>query len=218
MRRILLLANLAALLVLFTVISEHQPRRVSLSCPQEDIEHVRRDPQAIAATFAKCLPKLRNRLPGLSDDELFSIYAMEISNRLAPYGPNDAYSISDLLTAQQLPCQSYARLLAYFHRFHRNAGNTKVFFLAWEGGVYTSHAQVVVCRERCLLLDPTVNVFAMTSIDDVLTRNIPGYRIYDLSTWRGMEDERDVVVNALLFHRLRVEDLRAYVFLPDDTQ
>ena len=212
MRKILLFCIGLALITLISILFSTHWKKIATSCPgHSDVEEIRSNPSAIRRLFEECKPKMAFLFREFSSSELFSIYSMEVAYQMAPYGANDALTIPQILAADHLSCEAYAKLMIYWNQF--NPDPPKIFYVVWEGGVYDAHVQVSTCNtDRCLALDPTVNVMAKTNVLELAHgHRIDGRQVFDLSSKPELVDATNLVIASMVYGRLRPADLRAYV-------
>ncbi len=146
--------------------------RTSLKCPSHSqVEAIRAEPTSITAAFHNCLNEIKEATAPLeltSDADLFAVFVMVVSHRMAPYGNSVAINFNDLLREPVLDCDNYMLLAARLYEIGNIPEKGLVTLVGFDGGPIGNHAQLFYVGRRSMLLDPTVAIAAITRFDDLL--------------------------------------------------
>lgn len=100
--------------------------------------------------------------------ELDAVFAMTVAQNMAPYGPNPAVLLPDLLQQATLKCAGYSLLTGYLlDILAQGAAHDPLRMLGFSHPLFGNHVQLLYEEgSRSLLLDPTVGFVAIVPLYD----------------------------------------------------
>jgi len=185
------------------------------------VNAIRTNPSAIIALWQSCNAELSSVLAAwqFSVAELNAVFAMIVADNLAPYGPNSAVLLTDLLQQPTLECSGYSLLTGYLlDILSQGVPHDPLRMLGFHHPVFGDHTQLFYDEgSRALLLDPTVGLVAIVPPFDafssgqaVAAGQIATFYQYAPAILYFVEE----VYNSIRFGKYRPADLMYFVPYP----
>jgi hypothetical protein len=182
---------------------------------QANLELIRDQPEKFGHAYSLVAAQIRVDLGGeyaaMSDDGFIAVFASQVAYDMKPYAGSTATTLKDLLAADGLDCDNYARLAHQLFRLARPVSSLRWYMVGWDYGAVGNHAQVFVYGTGCpLMLDPTIGAVGKSAYTNVAKsipipalRFLPNSRPVDSS----ISDFKAAVTNALLSGLYQPHDL-----------